>query len=290
MSRRTELVIGAVTVGGAVLFAAFVLVWRVAYDDAWWSLPSFPRMTRWEAFDIYLWLKPFACVAAMAILVVARVRRDARLVAPSLAVTVSFATGVIYLPLWFLRTERTDRLLGVVEEAGEIQVLVVMAMLVLLLSIAFIAVTRARRTPQVTRQASLVVAMAVNAGLLLLFWVPMIMPFDWSPMDRRGPGLFTPVRVCRGATVWMPGPYDFTPIGTIDDIWLQFADPRKGNAPTYAVSVSGSWRKRAYYWLNSSDLQPLRVHSSDPALVDCDTTPRSVRVAPAKWHELGVVW
>jgi hypothetical protein len=289
MSRRTELVIGAVAVGAAMLFAAFVLVWRVVYHDAFWSIPSFPRMTRWESFDIYYWLRPFTCMAAAMILVAAAIRRNARLVAPALAVTVSFATGVIYLPLWFMRKDRVDRLLGAVEEAGEVQVLVAMAMFLLLLSIAFIGVTRPRRAPEAARHASLVVATAVNAGLLLLYWVPMIMPLEWYSTDWNRSELFVPVRACRGATVWAPRGKGFIPIGTIDDIWLQFADPRKGNAPTFAVSVSSSWED-AYNWLDSSDLQPLRVHSGDPALVDCDSITRSERVAPAKWHQLGFDW
>jgi hypothetical protein len=131
--------------------------------------------------------------------------------------------------------------------------------------------------------------MIVNAGLLHLFWAPLIEPFGWRPMNRDRQDLLVPVRPCRGASVWAYSRREFLQIGTIDDIWLHFADPRNGKAPTFAVSVAGDWRA-GYHWLNSSDLHPLRVRKDDPAVVQCDARPREERVAPAAWHELGFEW
>ncbi|MFL6246378.1 MAG: hypothetical protein ACJ74H_10165 [Thermoanaerobaculia bacterium] len=258
MSRRTELMIGGAAISGALLFAGAVLVWRIAFDDAPWSFPAFPRMEGWEAFGIYSWV-PWFCLVAAAMAM--RFRRDPQRCAAYLAGIVSFATAVIYLPYWFVRKPAVDRLRGAIEEPiPAFRRAVVTAMLTLLLTVVYIAVSRLRRAPLLATYAALATAVVVNAGLLHLFAVPLIEPFEWRPIK---------------ADHWSSG--------------LMPVCPRNGNTATFAVSVNGSWRRR-YHWLNSSDLHPLRVHKDDPAVVDCDSQPRRERVAPAQWHELGFAW
>lgn len=282
--------IGAIAVGGALLFTAAVFVWRVVFDDAPWSFPRLPRMNQFEAFEIYSWVLPSCSVAVAAILVVAAMRRRGRSIAPALAVVISIVTAVLYLPFWFLHSSRVDRLLGEVEEPVQrFRALVTMAMLTLALVVLFVVVTRLRRMPEVVRVAALVAALIVNAGLLHLIWVPTTLPFvnGWLPDDWHRPELLVTVRPCRGAVLWASsGKGQF---GTVDDIWLRFADPRKGGASTRAVSVSGNWRGE-YSWLDADDLLALRIRVDDPAVIDCDSRVRSERVAPAAWHKLGVEW
>jgi hypothetical protein len=181
-------------------------------------------------------------------------------------------------------------LLGEVEEPVQrFRVLVTMAMLTLALVVLFVVVTRLRRMPEVVRLAALVTALIVNAGLLHLIWVPTILPFGngWLPDDWHRPDLLVTVRPCRGALLWASsGKGQF---GAVDDIWLRFADPRKGGAPIRAISVSGNWRGE-YSWLAANDLRALRVRVDDPAVIDCDSRVRPERVEPAAWHKLGVEW
>ncbi len=286
-----ERVIGAIAVGGALLFAAAVFVWRVVFDDAPWTIPRLPRMNQFEAFEIYSWILPSCSVAVAVILAVAAVRRRGRFIAPSLAVVISMATAVLYLPFWFLRAWRVDRLLGEVgEPVQRFRALVTMAMLTLALVVLFIVVTRLRRMPAVVRLAALVTALMVNAGLLHLIWVPTTLPFvnGWLPDDWHRPDLLVPVRPCRGALLWESNG-NGSKLGAVDDIWLRFADPRKGGASTWAISVSGQWRSN-YSWLDANDLRALRVRVDDPAVIDCDSRVRPERVAPAAWHTLGVEW
>lgn len=291
MSRQAERVIGAIAMGGALLFAVVVFVWRVVFDDAPWTIPRLPRMNQFEAFEIYSWILPSCSVAVAAILVVAAIRRRGRSIAPALAVVISMATAVVYLPFWFLRARRVDRLLGEVEEPVQrFRVLVAMAMLTLALVVLFVVVTRLRRMPEVVRHAALVTALIVNAGLLHLIWVPTILPFvnGWLPAVWHRPDLLVPVRPCRGALLWASGDRTLE-FGVVDDIWLRFADPRKGGAPTWAISVRGHLSSE-YLWLDANDLRALRVRIDDPALIDCDSRVRPERVAPAAWHKLGAAW
>jgi hypothetical protein len=127
--------------------------------------------------------------------------------------------------------------------------------------------------------------------LLHLFWLVLIVPIgdDWHPSDWDRPDLLIPARACRGAVLWVYGGRNYTDIGTIDDLWMQFADPRNNDVPAFAVSVTGRWRAN-YYWLTSSDLLWMRVRRDDPAIVHCDARARRERVAPAPWHELGFRW
>jgi hypothetical protein len=291
MLRRIEHVIGAIAVGGALLFSVALFVWRVVFDDAPWTFPRLPRMDQFGAFEIYSWILPSCSVAVVAILVVAAIRRRGRWIAPALAVVISMATAVFYLPFWFLHARRVDRLLGEIEEPVQrFRVLVTMVMLTLALVVLFVVLTRLRRMPEVVRHAALVTALMVNAGLLPLIWVPTILPFvnGWLPDDWHRPDLLVPVRPCRGALLWASGDRTLR-FGAVDDIWLRFADPRKGGALTRAISVSGEWRSD-YSWLDANDLRALRVRVDDPAVIDCDSRVRPERVAPASWHELGVEW
>lgn len=291
MSRRAERVIGAITVGGALLFAAAVFVWRVVFDDAPWSFPRLPRMNQFEAFGIYSWIQPSCFVAVAAILVVAAIRRRGRWIAPLLAVVISMATALLYLPFWFLRAPRVDRLLGEVwEPVHRLQVLVATAMFTLALAVLFVVVTRLRQTPVVARHTALVTALIANVGLLHLIWVLAVFPFanGWMPAEWNRPDLLVAVRPCRGAMLWGADEKG-APFGVVDDLWIRFADPRKGDAPTRAVSVSVQWTGD-YSWLDADDLRALRVRVDDPAVIDCDSRVRPERVAPAAWHKLGVEW
>ena len=76
-------------------------------------------------------------------------------------------------------------------------------------------------------------------------------------------------------------------IARIDDVWLHFADPRKGGAQVWAVSAAGLWREH-YLWLDRTEADELRVRRDDPAVVRCDSRVRTETVAPAAWHWLGM--
>ena len=162
--------------------------------------------------------------------------------------------------------------------------LVAIVIITLALSVLFIVITRGR-------SAALVMAVFLNVGLLHLFWFVLITPLanDWRPLEWNRPELLMPVKVCGGASLWAYAGRNYADIGVVDDIWLRFADPRNGNAPTFAVSVRGRWREK-YYWLNSSDLHSMRVRKDDPAVIDCDSRTRKEPVAPEPWHELGFEW
>jgi hypothetical protein len=283
--------IGAIAVGGALLFAVAVFVWRVVFDDAPWTFPRLPRMDHFGSFELYSWIGPFCVIAAAEILVVAAMQRRGRSIAPSLAVVISMATAELYLPFWFLRARRVDRLLGEVEEPVQrLRVLVAMAMLTFALLVLFVFVTRLRRTPEIARHVALVTALIVNAGLLHLIWVLAVFPIvnGWLPAEWHRPDLLVAVRPCRGALLWAPG--NKSPeFGVVDDIWIRFADPRKGGALTRAISVDGHWSS-GYSWLDANDVRELRVRVDDPAVIDCDSRGRPERVEPAPWHKLGVEW
>jgi hypothetical protein len=153
-----------------------------------------------------------------------------------------------------------------------------------------VVVTRLRRTPVVARHAALVTALIVNVVLLHSIWVLTVLPFanGWLPAEWHRPDLRVPVRPCRGAVLWASGDRAVE-FGVVDDIWLRFADPQNGGAPTRAISVSGLWLGN-YSWLDANDLRELRVRVDDPAVIDCDSRVRSERVAPARWHKFGVEW
>ena len=251
-----------------------------------------PMLSRIEPFAVFPWVALFGYVAVVILAITSTIRRNAQWVAPWLALVISIATAMFYLPLWFFRRNGLDRLRGEIEEpVRSLQAIVAVAMVTLVLGVLFVAITRLRQTPGITRRTALVTVVIVNAGFLHLFLFVVITPFDvgWQPFERDRPDLLIPVRPCRGAVVWAFTGRNYHDIGTIDDVWLRFADPRNGRAPTFAVSVHGRWR-REYFWLNSSDLHWMRVRKDDPALTDCDSRSRPERVAPAAWHKLGFEW
>jgi hypothetical protein len=274
MSRRTQLAVGVITAAGAL------------------GLWIFPMLSRIGPFAIFPWVALFGYVAVVIIAIVAMIRRNAQWIAACLALVISIATATFYLPLWFFRRPAIDRLHGEIEEpVRTLQAIVAVVMVTVVLGVLFVVITRLRQTPGITRRTALVTVAIVNAGLLHLFWFVVITPFDegWRPFERDRPDLLIPVRPCRGAVVWAFTGRNYHDIGTIDDVWLRFADPRNGRAPTFAVSVNGRWQ-REYYWLNSTDLLWMRVRKDDPALIDCDSRSRPERVAPADWHKLGFEW
>jgi hypothetical protein len=271
MSGRTQLAIGVIAACGAI---------------ALWILPMLPRI---EPFAIFPWVALFGYVAVVIIAITATLRRSAQWIAPCLGLLISIATAMFYLPLWFIRRPGIDRLRGEIERpVRTLQAIVTVAIVTLVLGVLLVAITRLRHAPGIARRTALVTVMIVNAGLLHLFWFVVITPFDdgWLPFDRDRPDLLIRVRPCRGAVVWAFTGRHYDDIGTIDDVWLRFADPRNGYAPTFAVSAVGRWRLE-YFWLNSSDLEWMRVRKDDPALTDCDSRSRPERVTPAAWHKLG---
>jgi hypothetical protein len=285
MTRRTERVIAATAVSAAVLLALTVLIWRVVYDDAPWSFPrllQWPKWDRWGAFAVYLWVQPFGLVAGSA-MIVAAIRRRTAWLAPAVTAIISIVTALLYLPLWFQSVPIMDRVKGAQDEpVHSLRMLVVIVMLTLALSALHVVWSR-----------EIASAVILNATLLLLVWLPVLLPIGnrWSPLAWQRPELLVAARPCRGALLWQVTTRSgmVLEVGTIDDIWSRFADPRRGRAPTRAISVRGDWRAE-YYWFDASDLRAFHVRVDDPAVIHCDERVRSELVAPAGWHTVGIDW
>jgi hypothetical protein len=131
----------------------------------------------------------------------------------------------------------------------------------------------------------------VNCGLLLhIFWIcTILLPFGdrWTPAEWDRPDLLRAARLCRGATLWqVRADGRALAIGRIDDLWLQFADPRAGGKSIRAISMVGDFQE-GYFWLTVAEAATLRVRADDPALEHCVGTWRRERVAPAAWHKVG---
>jgi len=296
--RRLEVVAARITIGAAAAFTGLVLLWHFGFDDATWSLP--PPITRggWDAFSLYPWAELLLVSLVVAALLAAVLLRKrfavSKMITATLIAVVLVGAMIVYAPLAGVTIRRMDRVLGSVEEPlPGFRFFVALFVITLAANGVLIIATRTKHTPDLARRTAAVAAVVTSAIYLHLFWVCLVFPFsdqwwpdDWERADRIGP-----VRLCRGATLWEAGPPRYRhrrlPIGRIDDLWLNFADPRTGGRRERAISYAGTFYE-GYFWLTLSETGQLRVRLDDPALADCDGTWRRER-GPAKWHKVGVL-
>lgn len=92
-----------------------------------------------------------------------------------------------------------------------------------------IIATRTRHTPDLTRRTASAAAVVVTGVYLHLFWLCLVVPLSdaWLPAEWERADLLRPVRLCRGATLWLAGDRAIR-IGRIDDLWSNFIDSRTG--------------------------------------------------------------
>ncbi|HYI07636.1 MAG TPA: hypothetical protein VEK57_01075 [Thermoanaerobaculia bacterium] len=286
----------ALTIGASVVFTAWVVAWRLGWVLGFWPVdwPPVPRMQGFEAFGLYAWLPllVWAVVGAAGVGWVVRWvtgwRGATGWFAIAVPVLVCVEAAAVYAPFYWWTAQRVDRVAEMVEEPVIVVRRVAVSVVVTLgLAALFLCITRLRRTPAIVRQSAFTVTATLIGILLHLWWVQAFVPMtnDWIPADWRRPDLLVPARPCRGAMLWIPHEWGM-PAGRIDDVWLRFADPRRGGEQVWAVSVSGqSWGH--YFWLDRAEAERLQVRRDDPAVVRCDERPRTEVVAPAAWHRLG---
>lgn len=293
---------GAIGLAAVVVVSSFV--WRFLFPDAWWSfeLPPAPRMERFEAFSLYLWLQlvliPIAWLMAAGVVVRAllRRRRPAAWLGAVLPVVVCLAAATLHAPFYGITTGLVDRVAGTLQRPVVVaRQVAVSGMVTFTLAALFLCVVCVPHTPAGVRQAARTVAATLAGVVLTLFWLQMVLPMSdaWFPAHYNRPDLLVPFRPCHGALLWQTskdrydGSMDARQVARIDGVWLHFADPRTKGAPVWAVSAVGKW-EYGYYWLNRADVTTLSVRRDDPAVVHCDSHVRSEPVAAAKWHRLGL--
>lgn len=294
--RRIEIVAAATAIGAAAALAAFVLVWRVFYDDAPWSLtlpPPIDFSSRWSGFTIYAWaelallsLVIVAGVSAAVLAMLGKRATAANVILGALVFAALAGACAIYSPLSVFTTFRTDRLRGRVEEPVHgFRAFVVTIVVVAVAHILLILATTGRHTPAFTRALALSAAAVSCAITLHFFWLIAIFPATntWFPGDWDRADLLIPVRPCRGAALWST---DLHLIGFVDDLWLSFRDPRAGGRRVRAISFSGDFRG-GYFWMTLAEAAELRVRADDPKVIRCEARWRRDEVAPAGWHTLG---
>jgi hypothetical protein len=297
--RSLELRFAAVAIGTAALFTAFVFI--VDSVSGSFSLPPLPRMHGFEAFGLLLWIAPLGWFVALLMVPAVLVRwvigwRGATAwIGIAIPLVVCGMTAMLYVPFRFVTERRVDRVAGQVEEPVlAMQAIVDSAVALCVLAAVLICVVRLRRTPAVTRYAAFAVAATLTAVLLSIVWLMFVTPAlnGWTPIERRA-DLLVPFRPCRGALLWtvFPGAdgreVRTHPYARIDDLWLEFRDPRKPGATVWAVSATGEW-ETGYVWLTHAEAVALRVRRDDPMVVRCDSRTRAGRVAPAAWHQVGL--
>jgi hypothetical protein len=193
-------------------------------------------------------------------------------------------TALLYLPLWAGITWRIDRVRGHIEEpVPACRFLAVVVLLTVAMHGILIVVARTPHMRGIARASAV-----VTCGLLLnLFWFFVSMPVneEWWPLDWERADLLRPMRACRGAVLWEHDGPRVYPVGEIDDLWLQFRDPRAGRAAR-AISLFGRFQE-GYWWLSLDEARALRVRADDPALENCNGVWRRDAVAPAPWHKIG---
>jgi hypothetical protein len=281
-----ELRLTAVAIGAAVLFTAFALLWRFAYDGAWWRvrLPPVPRMRGFEAFGLYAWIEPLggfvALLMVLAILVrwVTGWRGPTAWIGVGLPVLVCVTTAMMYAPFRYLNEQYLDRVGGRVEAPiAAAMAMADTAVSACVLAAAFICVTRMRRTHGVVRYAALTVAATLTAVMLSVGWILTVLPAQsgWTPYEWRS-DLLVRFRPCRGALLWQAsaGEPSAYPFARIDDLWLHFDDPRTPGARVWAISAKGEWQE-GYLWLTRAEAETLLVRRDDPMVVRCDSRVRS---------------
>jgi hypothetical protein len=297
--RRIEVVVAAAAIVGATAFTAAVLVWHFDFDDAWWSL-AFPVVADWNGFELYAWaevilLIAFAVVWLFAAVLFAMRRRRSGAAFLTLALPVIIAAGcaAIYWPFFGAWVGRVDRVRHLIKEpAFAYRRLAVLLSLSLALSLLYLFSASLRRAPPLGGRVARV-AIIVLAGVYLhIIWIPIILPAvnDWQPLDWQKPDRIIPFRPCRGALLWQErSDGKIIPIARIDDLWLRFADPRRGGMEGRAISAPLEMRE-GYAWLDVAEAEALSMRSDDPAVRHCDGRWRTERIAPASWHTLGLRW
>ncbi|MEK6375333.1 MAG: hypothetical protein AABO58_21875 [Acidobacteriota bacterium] len=292
--------IARIAIAAAAAFTALTLLWRLGLLDAF-SFPPPPTDLRgWNAFSVYPWAELVlmlamvaACVTAIILRVVGRRSAAARVISTTLIVAVLVGAVMVYLPLYGMTLRRTDRIRGSVEEPVlALRLIVSLFALTLAMNVLLVVAARARHTPDLTRRAVSALAVVTTAVYLHLFWVFVVFPLtiEWWPADWQRADLLRPVDLCRGATLWhldAGGSQAAFPIGRIDDLWLNFADPRSGGRRERAISFDGTFYE-GYFWMTLPETAQLRVRVDDPALVNCDGTWRREDVSPGTWHKVGV--
>ena len=189
-----------------------------------------------------------------------------------LPIVVCAMTTILYLPLAGANDRRIDRIAGPVEEpVSQVRALALSVAATLALAVLFLAITRRCHTPADARQTALAVPMIVCSVLLSVYFLFVLMPMTngWLPADWRRRDRLVPFRPCRGAILWEDADHLYA-IARVDNIWLQFADPRKGGER-----------------IDRAEAAQFKVHSDDPAVIRCDSHPRREPVAPAEWHRVG---
>jgi len=286
-----------VAILASAAFTAGVLIWHFGFDDAWWR---FPVVKDWIGFELYAWAYVFLLAAFLAVWFVAgllfaipRRRLGAAFLTVALPIVVSAGCAAIYWPFHGRVVYRVDRVLRLVKEpASGFQHLVVLVGSTLVLELLYLLTASLRRAPRLASTFARV-TLAVLCGVYLhVVWILIILPISngWEPVDWQRPDLLTRFQPCRGAVLWFTrNDGKLLPFGRIDDLWLQFADPRRNNAPGRAISVATEWAQ-GYAWLNAGEADAFSIRQDDPAVMHCDQRWRRERVVPAEWHTLGVTW
>jgi hypothetical protein len=168
----------------------------------------------------------------------------------------------------------------------------VLLALTLVLSLLYLIAASLRRAPPLGGRVARIVIIVLTGVYLHIIWIPMILPAvnDWQPLEWQEPDRLVPFRPCRGALLWLTrSDGKIVPIARIDDLWLRFADPRRGGQEERAISAPLEMVER-YAWLNMAEAEAFSLRYDDPAVRHCDSRWKKQRVLPAPWHTLGVRW
>jgi hypothetical protein len=297
--RSLELRLAAVAVGTVAVFTAFVFILDSVSGS--FRLPTLPRMHGLEAFELYSWIGPLGWFVVLLMVPAVLVRwiigwRGATAwIGPAIPLVVCVMTAMLYVPFRYVNERRVDRVVGQVEKpVVAMQAIADSVVAVCVLAGVFLCVVRMRRTPAVTRYAGLAVAATLTAVLPSIVWILLVAPAQnrWAPIEWRT-DLLVPFRPCRGALLWKVltstdgGGLRTHPYARIDDLWLEFRDPRTPGAPVWALSAAGEWKTR-YVWLTRAEAATLRVRRDDPMVVRCDAGARAEPIAPSAWHQVGL--
>jgi hypothetical protein len=295
--RRVEIIVAGTAILVSAGFTAAVLVWHFGLDDAWWS---FPIVNDWNGFELYAWadvilLAAFVLVWLIAglLLAIRRRRLAVSFLTPAVAIILAAGCGAIYWPFYGLFEYRVDRVLRLVKEpALAYRRLAVFLAATLVLSLLYLLVASLRRAPPLAGAWARVALVVLTGVYLHIIWTLIVLPISnrWQPAEWQRPDLLTTFQPCRGAVLWLTrGDGKIIPFGRIDDLWLQFSDPRRGGTTGRAISVETEMRV-GYAWLNPAEAGAFSVRRDDPAVIVCEGRWRTEPVAPATWHTIGVSW
>jgi hypothetical protein len=298
--RRTEVIVASAAILVAASFTAAVLIWHFGFDDAWWSLSLPPVGDDWNGFELYAWAEVIlliafvvVCLFAVVLLAIRRRRAGVALLTFGLPAMLAAGCAAIYWPFFGLEVRHVDRIRHLVKEpAFAYRRIAVLLAVSLVLSLLYLVAASSRHAPPLAGRVA-AVALIVLAGVYLhIVWIPMILPATnvGEPVDWQRPDLLIPFRPCRGALLWLArSDGKIIPMARIDDLWLRFADPRRGGTEQRAISAPLEMRE-GYAWLTIAEAEGLSVRDDDPAVRNCDGRWRRERVVPAPWHTFGVSW